>query len=165
MNLPKKVTSNALIRFQDCDPFNHLNNGNYIDYFMNHREDMLIEHYNIDVYKMAKEQGISWVSGSNQIAYLRPALLMEKVTIESELIHYTNSVLLVEMKMYNEDKTQLKSILWASFVHFNLLQQKKAQHSEELMDFFKSIHTPLPQRTFEERINYIKSKVYSDTLS
>ncbi|MFY0630982.1 MAG: acyl-CoA thioesterase [Flavobacteriaceae bacterium] len=165
MNLPKKVTSKAIVRFQDCDPFNHLNNGNYIDYFMNHREDMLIEHYGINVYQMAKEQGISWVSGSNQIAYLRPALLMEKVTIESELIHYTDSLLLVEMRMYNEDKTQLKSVLWASFVHFNLLKQKKHQHSEELMTFFKSIHTPLAQRTFEERINHIKSKMYSDTLS
>ena len=160
MKHPKKVTSKALIRFQDCDPFNHLNNGNYIDYFMNHREDMLIEHYGIDVYKMAKEQGVSWVSGSNQIAYLRPALLMENVTIESELILYSDSVLMVEMKMFNEEKTQLKSVLWASFVHFNLLKQKKHQHSEELMDFFKNIHTPLPQRTFEERINHIKSKMY-----
>lgn len=160
MKHPKKVTSKSLIRFQDCDPFNHLNNGNYIDYFMNHREDMLIEHYGIDVYKMAKEQGVSWVSGSNQIAYLRPALLMENVTIESELIHYSNSVLMVEMKMYNEEKTQLKSVLWASFVHFNLLKQKKHQHSEELMDFFKNIHIPLSQRTFEERINHIKSKIY-----
>ena len=90
-HLPKVVESKAKIRFQDCDPFNHLNNGSYINYFMNHREDQLIEHYNIDVYNMAKAEGKSWVSNSNQIAYLRPALLMETVVIESQLIHFNKS--------------------------------------------------------------------------
>ena len=52
MNLPKIVSSQTKIRFQHCDPFNHLNNGSYIDYFMNHREDQLIMHYDIDIYKM-----------------------------------------------------------------------------------------------------------------
>ncbi|MBL4604359.1 MAG: acyl-CoA thioesterase [Flavobacteriaceae bacterium] len=160
MKKPKKASSKALIRFQDCDPFNHLNNGNYINYFMNHREDMLIEHYGVDVYKMAKELGKSWLSGSNQIAYLKPAFLMEKVTIESRLIRYTDSELVVEMKMYNDDKTQLKSVLWASFVHYNLLKQKRDKHTEELMELFEEIHTPVVQQTFEERINQIKSKMY-----
>ena len=85
-DLPNIVTSQTKIRFQDCDPFNHLNNANYINYFMNHREDMLIKHYDIDIYKMAKAIGKSWVSSSSQIAYLRPAFLMETVTIESQLV-------------------------------------------------------------------------------
>ena len=50
---------------------------------MNHREDQLIEHYNIDIYKMAKVKGVSWASSSNLIAYLKPAFLMETTTIES----------------------------------------------------------------------------------
>ena len=54
MTLPKVVTSTTKIRFQDCDPFNHLNNGSYINYFINHREDQLIIHYDIDIYDMAK---------------------------------------------------------------------------------------------------------------
>ncbi|WP_192348725.1 hypothetical protein [Algoriphagus sp. Y33] len=29
--------SNSVIRFQDYDPFNHLNNARYIDYFINAR--------------------------------------------------------------------------------------------------------------------------------
>jgi len=127
---------------------------------MNHREDKLVDDYHIDVYKMAKTLGKSWVSGSNQIAYLRPALTMETVFIESQLIKYTDSELLVEMRMYNEDKTQLKSVIWSSFVHFNLLKQKRETHDSKLMKLFEGIYLPVESKTFEDRIKEIKSKVY-----
>ena len=29
------------VRFQDCDPFGHLNNARYIDYFLNARQDQI----------------------------------------------------------------------------------------------------------------------------
>lgn len=160
MKLPKTLTSTATIRFQDCDPFNHLNNGNYINYFMNHREDKLMEEYDIDVYKMAKELGKSWVSGSNQIVYLRPALTMEKVYIESQLIGYTDSELQVEMRMYNENRTELKAVIWSGFVHFNLLKQKRDFHSKTLMELFANIYVPLISETFEQRVKEIKTKMY-----
>lgn len=160
MKHPKIVESKAKIRFQDCDPFNHLNNGSYIDYFVNHREDMLIEHYDIDIYKMAKTIGKSWVTGSNQVAYLRPALLMEDVVIQSELIYYDESNLKVEMRMYNSDNTQLKSVFWATFVHFNLLEQKREKHESKYMELFEEIHSPKDEVSFEERIKNIKSKMY-----
>ena len=152
MNLPKIVSSQTKIRFQHCDPFNHLNNGSYIDYFMNHREDQLLKHYNIDIYKMAQKAGISWVSSSNQIAYLKPAFLMETVTIESQLIYHDSSLLKVEMRMYNQDKSHLKAIIWCSFVHFDLLKQSRAIHSQDLVDLFKSIVLPINATTFEERV-------------
>jgi YbgC/YbaW family acyl-CoA thioester hydrolase len=152
MNLPKIVSSKAKIRFQDCDPFNHLNNASYINYFMNHREDQLLEHYDIDIYKMAQKIGISWVSSSNQIAYLKPAFLMETVTIESQLIYYDSSLLKVEMRMYNEDKSQLKAVIWCSFVHFNLLKQTRETHSEKFMQLFEAIKTPMNTTNFEERL-------------
>lgn len=156
-NLPKLVTSDTKIRFQDCDPFNHLNNGSYISYFMNHREDMLIKYYDIDIYKMAKTIGKSWVSSSNQIAYLKPALLMEHVTIESQLIQFSNTALKVEMRMYNKDKSELKAIIWCGFVHFNLLTQSREQHSESLLQLFKNIINPVKNKTtFEERIASLK---------
>lgn len=157
--LPKTVESKAKIRFQDCDPFNHLNNGKYTDYFMNHREDQLIIHYDIDIYKMVKQQGKSWLSSSNQIAYIKPAFLMETVTIESQLIHFDTSNLRVEMRMYNEDKTQLKAIIWCSFVHFNLMTQKRERHSEDMMTLFNRIINPMKENSFEERLTIIKRKV------
>jgi acyl-CoA thioester hydrolase len=156
MNLPKTVESKAKIRFQDCDPFNHLNNGKYIDYFMNHREDELISNYNIDIYKMAKLEGKSWVSSSNQIAYLKPAFLMETVTIESQLIYFDHSNLRAEMRMYNEDKSHLKAIIWCGFTHYNLMTQRREKHSEAMMTLFNNINNPLQVKAFEERIMEIK---------
>lgn len=153
------VSSKTKIRFQDCDPFNHLNNASYIDYFMNHREDMLIKHYDIDIYKMARTIGKSWVSSSNQIAYLRPAFLMETVVIESQLIQYTDTELHVEMRMYNEDKSELKAIIWCGFVHFDLLKQNREKHDTELMTFFKTVHKPIEGiSSFEQRLANLKPK-------
>ncbi|GAA3630357.1 acyl-CoA thioesterase [Flavivirga jejuensis] len=156
------LQSKTKIRFQDCDPFNHLNNGSYINYFMNHREDALIKHYDIDIYKMAKLTGKSWVSSSNQIAYLKPAFLMETVTMESQLIRFTNSELQVEMRMYNEDKTHLKAIIWCGFVHFNLLKQKRDIHTEDLMQLFENVNNPVNAFTFDERLSLLKSNLVNN---
>ncbi|WP_452603344.1 acyl-CoA thioesterase [Pontimicrobium sp. MEBiC06410] len=156
--LPKVVESKTKIRFQDCNPFNHLNNGSYINYFINHREDAILEHYNLDMFDMAKRTGKSWVSSSNQIAYLKPAFLMETVTISSQLFRKTESELYVEMRMYNENKTQLKAVIWCGFTHFNLLEQKRAIHAEDMNTLFESILQPINAITFEERLLQIRSK-------
>ena len=150
-NLLKILQSQAKIRFQDCDPFNHLNNACYINYFMNHREDALLKHYDLDIYKIAKQQGKSWVSSIHQIAYLKPAFLMETVIIESQLIHYNKSELKVEIRMFNADKSYLKAVIWCGFVHFNLLKQKREIHTEDLMQLFESVKNPVKSTTFEER--------------
>lgn len=156
MKLSKTVSSKATIRFQDCDPFNHLNNASYINYFMNHREDQLIKAYNIDIYDMARKLGKSWVSNSNQIAYIKPAFLMERVIIESQLIAYDESNLKAEMRMYNADKTHLKSIIWCGFTHYDLLKQQKKNHSEEFMNLFKLILNPIEDTQFENRVSNIR---------
>lgn len=157
--LPKVLQSTAKIRFQDCDPFNHLNNGSYINYFMNHREDELIEHYNMDIYKIASKSGKSWVSSSNQIAYLKPALLMETVIFESQLITFNSSELKVEMRMFNENKSHLKAIIWCGFVHFDLLKQKREFHTDDMMSLFETINFPITAVTFEERLTQLKSSL------
>jgi acyl-CoA thioester hydrolase len=66
----KILSSLKTIRFQDCDPFNHLNNGGYSDYFMNDREDQLIENYNLNIYKIVQKTRLSWVVKSSKIAFI-----------------------------------------------------------------------------------------------
>ena len=156
MELPKVLESTAKIRFQDCDPFNHLNNAAYINYMINAREDQIEKHYNLDIFELAKVQGVSWVVGTNQIAYLKPALLMENVVIDSQLIRHTENQLHVEIRMWNDTKTELKAVMWSTFVHFNLLKQKRWNHNETLTKLFESIVAPLPVTNFEERILQIK---------
>ena len=152
------LESRTKVRFQDCDPFNHLNNAAYLNYFMNAREDQLIDNYGIDIYEMGRKEGKSWVVGSNQIAYLRPTFLMEDIVIQSQLLQFGDSHLLVELRMLNSDKTEIKAIMWSTFVHFNLLQQKREKHSEEFMELFKNVVKPLAELSFEERVSAIKKQ-------
>ena len=56
----KEPTSSVIIRFQDCDPFGHLNNARYLDYFINAREDHLAEYYDLDIYERQKQLNINW---------------------------------------------------------------------------------------------------------
>ncbi|MCF6308373.1 MAG: acyl-CoA thioesterase [Flavobacteriaceae bacterium] len=155
-NFPTILESNTRIRFQDCDPFNHLNNAAYLNYLINAREDQILEHYGIDIYKMASTTGKSWVVGSNQIAYINPAFLMEEVLIDSQLLDFDESNLRVELRMWNKDKTKIKAVMWSTFVHFNLMKQKRDSHSEELMETFSLVHLPIDETIFVNRINYFK---------
>lgn len=155
--LEKVIESRVKIRFPDCDPFNHLNNSKYIDYIINAREDQLLSFYEFDIHKLAKEQGISWVVAQNQIAYLFPATLMETVTIQTQLIGFTDKTLTVEALMWDENKTNLKAVLWTKFFHYDLKINRSTIHSDELMGFFKQVENPLQEPfTFEERMEQLR---------
>ncbi|MWB95462.1 acyl-CoA thioesterase [Flavobacterium sp. GA093] len=147
------------IRFQDCDPFNHLNNSKYLEYFINTREDQIAEHYDLDIFKYLRTTGLSWVVASNQISYIRPAFTMETVLIESQLIQYSDNFLLVEMKMWNENETELKAILWIKFIQYNVQTKKAATHSDELMQLFQSVVLPVNESIFENRYFEIIQKL------
>ncbi|NQX38691.1 acyl-CoA thioesterase [Pedobacter steynii] len=154
--LMKKVLSNTRkVRFQDCDPFNHLNNAKYLDYFINAREDQLLEDYGMDVFGLMASQKLSWVVSSQQIGYFRPATAMESISIETQLIAFDSKNLVVEMRMYDENKTRLKALLWTRFSHFNLVLQRSAEHSEELTELFREVLLPVEQSDFEARRTYI----------
>ena len=150
--MEKIVASHARIRFQDCDPFNHLNNSKYIDYFINAREDHVREEYGLDIFSMLREHNVSWLVSSHQIQFLRPAALMEKVLIESQLIGYTAKSLHVEMCMWDEERTKLKSILWTQFIHINLKTQRPVDHPASLMQLFEGILQTVPANSMTERI-------------
>lgn len=156
MKTLKILESKTKIRFQDCDPFNHLNNAAYFNYLINAREDQVIAAYDLDIYKHGKETGKSWVVGTHQISYFQPAVLMETVTIETQLIKYTNKSLFVELRMYNEAKTTLKAILWSSFIYFDLLKLGAAKHSDDLLNLFEEALLPVKETSFEERSKVLR---------
>lgn len=152
----KKLLQNKIkVRFQDCDPFNHLNNSKYLDYFLNTREDQLIENYNIDIYDHLEKTGNGWIISSNQITYVNPALANENVLIESKLIKYGKRSINAEMAMWNESQSELKSIYWTQFIYFSVKSQKSVSHSLDLMNLFKDVVMPAEQSYFEERCRYI----------
>ncbi len=157
--ISKLWESKALIRFSDCDPFNHLNNARFIDYFINAREDHLLANLNFSIYHFAAEYGLGWVVSKNQIAYLKPALLIETVVIDSALLQLGATDLLVEMKMWNERKDKLKSVLWTHLVHINIKTQKPENHSQNLLDTFTPFVNAIDDnKSFDERVNQLRSK-------
>ncbi|MBC8045989.1 MAG: acyl-CoA thioesterase [Fimbriimonadaceae bacterium] len=135
----KIVHSEYIVRFSDCDPFNHLNNSKYIDYFLNAREDQLMQFYNFNVYEHAMKAGCGWVVGQHEIAYLKPVNTMETVLIESLVLRWAEKDILVEFHMWNKEKTKLKAIMWTKFFYFNFATQKSELHTEELTKQFKAL--------------------------
>jgi acyl-CoA thioester hydrolase len=158
MQLQKVLTSKTKIRFQDCDPFNHLNNAKYIDYFINAREDQIEEDYGLDIFELVKTDKIGWVVASNQIAYISPAFTMETVCIQSKLIQFSDKSLTVEMTMWNDEQTKLKALLWVKFIHVDLKTQMAKKHSDEFMTLFASVVEPAETLIFEERYKQVIAK-------
>ena len=157
--MEKFSESSAIIRFPDCDPFNHLNNSRYIDYFINAREDHLSKYHQFNIYEYAKEKKLSWVVSQNQIAYLKPAVLTETVVIQTGILQMDEKQILVEMRMWNKEKTRLKALLWTRFVHFNLATQKSENHSPELIARFKPLeNSTINVDSFEKRVEELSGK-------
>jgi YbgC/YbaW family acyl-CoA thioester hydrolase len=113
--MEKLLQSFYTVRFGDCDPFGHLNNARYIDYFLNAREDHLRDYYQMKLSDFAK-RGIGWVVSNHEIYYMRPALYNEKVSIRSSVIEAGEAHLLVEMLMQDESRQYNKAIMCFRFV-------------------------------------------------
>jgi acyl-CoA thioester hydrolase len=126
------------IRFTDCDLFGHLNNGRYIDYLLNAREDHLKTEYGLDLTDFYK-QGVSWLVAAHEISYIRPAAYNERVSVMSALIKLEPGSLLVEMLMMDEKHTHIKSLMWTKFIHVNVKTGKRESHTDTFMDFARSI--------------------------
>jgi thioesterase-3 len=155
---PDILSSTAIIRFQDCDPYSHLNNGRYIDYFMNAREDQVWKEYDFNIYEYSRTTGLGWVVTQNQIAYIRPALLMEEVTIETQLTESKPKFIQVEMRMYDSQRV-LKSLLWAQFIHVDIRKGKSIEHSQELQEIFDKVCLPIEEKDFNTRLKQLNRQL------
>ena len=156
----KTFESEVLIRFADCDPFNHLNNLKYLEYFMNVREDHLQSGHGLNLVQIAREKGVGWVVSKHQIAYLNSAHLAETVIIQTTILKWRKRGLLLEMRMWDKSKTKLKAIMWAEFVHFDLRSQISIAHSEDINKLFEPYENPLEGTcsTFDARVSMVEGK-------
>lgn len=153
----KNPSSVYKIRFSDCDLFGHLNNARYIDYFMNAREDHLKNAYNLTLTEY-HQKGVSWVVTGHEIAYLRSAVYDERVTIETSLLLAEPDSLFVELLMTDEAKSHLKAVMRTKFTPVNPKTGKRELHTEEFMEWAKSIENPAAGKTknLQERIKELR---------
>lgn len=90
---------------------------------------------------------------------LKPRLFDEAIVIDSALLQLGATDLLVEMKMWNERKDNLKSDMWTNLVHINIKTQKPENHSQHLLDMFKPFEDPIDiYISFDERVNQLRNK-------
>ena len=136
--MEKILQSFYTVRFNDCDPFSHLNNARYIDYFLNAREDHLDSYYQLRLTDFAK-RGIGWVVNTHDIQYTRPAVYNERISIESCLTELGAAHLVVKMRMQDETRQINKAILLSRFTCINLKTGRKEPHPDDFMAFAEQV--------------------------
>ncbi|MDB5235887.1 MAG: hypothetical protein JWR44_2880, partial [Hymenobacter sp.] len=127
------------VHFQDCDMLGHLNNSRYFDYFLNAREDHTTEHYALNMGALAQEQNAAWVITKHHISYLKPAKQGVQVRILSQLIHFDNSSLVLEMQMRNEDGTRLLALLWSEMAFVTTPGGTRTDHANPMMELLDQL--------------------------
>lgn len=137
--LPKELESTVLIRFHDCDPFGHLNNTHYINYFMDARLDQVATAYDLNILERVHTDNENWFVTKTQIQYLLPARFNEQVRIRTCLIGFTERVTTIEGQMISFDGTRLLAMVWTDFMFVDTITGHPKRHSLELMDFFRVI--------------------------
>ena len=163
--MPKLIQSPETthrIYFQDCDMLGHLNNARYLDYFLNAREDHSIAHYNLNMGELALEQNAAWVITKHHISYLKPARQGTEVRICSQLIHFDNSGLVLEMQMRSEDGLRLLALLWSEMAFVSTPAGTRTDHSNALMDLLDELDVDgvsYDPDGFDERVKEVRQQL------
>ena len=76
--------------------------------------------------------------------------------MQSQLIGYSDTETHVELRMLNQNKNQLKAVMWGKYVHVDLAQQKRTAHSQELMALFEQAMHSVNETNFEQRAAFLK---------
>lgn len=156
-DLEKHPSSIVRIRFQDCDPFGHLNNGRYLDYVINAREEQLLDHYDLDIYA-ERFRDLNWVVRTSRVAYQVPILPNRQVRIQTALLHHTRSALQVEAVLTDPETNVFHAAAWVNLVHVNLRTGRPAKHDEDLMELFEAVSLGIEPESDAERLKAIKKE-------
>jgi acyl-CoA thioester hydrolase len=159
---PAETESRVIIRFQDCDPLQHLNNAKYFDYYFNAREDQVAKLYDFNPGQLFHEYKSSWVVYQHQIAYIRPALVSEWVRIKSRIIFFNEDTTITEYYMTDDSKQQLKNVLWVTSKYIDVPTGKRIPHHPAVMDLLDAIKLPdfnFEKTTFNDRIREVKNSL------
>lgn len=139
--LQKYPESMVRIRFPDCDPFGHLNNGRYLDYFITAREEHVQEHYGLNLFG-DRFQNQNWVVRQSMVSHLMPAKMNERVCVQTRLIDFSRSSLLVEGIMRDETRERVLAVSWVDLRYIDLVGGRPLRHENDLMEIFESVHVP-----------------------
>ena len=135
----KTMKSIKRVNFEDCDPFSHLNNAIYLNYFLTAREEQLRSNDVLNIFEHVKATGNSWVVTSHNIRYLKPSVLGEELEIWSRMLSFNRFMNLVEFAMICPKKKQLKAVMHSEFAYFSIKKAKPVALDEQILNLFKKI--------------------------
>lgn len=158
---PKETESRMVIRFQDCDPLQHLNNAKYFDYFFNAREDQVPKLYGVEMYDMIQKYNAAWVVFNHNISYVRPARVGEWVRIKSRLLWYNHDTVLLEYYMTDDSGRELKTVLWTTMRYVTIKEGVSTDHQGAILDFLKATSENLDVASISiaQRVKSLKNKL------
>ncbi|MDN3690646.1 acyl-CoA thioesterase [Cyclobacterium jeungdonense] len=158
---PKETESRVVVRFQDCDPLQHLNNAKYFDYFFNAREDQVPKLYGVEMIDFIRKYKAAWVVYNHTISYVRPARVGEWVRIMSRVIWHDHQTVLIEYYMTDDNKEELKTLLWTTMRYVDMKEGKSTEHTGAVKDFLMAVSESIDiqKMTVKDRIKEIKSKL------
>ncbi|WP_268124265.1 acyl-CoA thioesterase [Roseivirga pacifica] len=158
----KQTESRVVVRFQDCDPLNHLNNAKYFDYFFNAREDQVPKLYGVELKDLIKQFDAVWVVYNHHIAYLRSAMVGEWVKIVTRLIWYNEDTVVLEYLMMDDEKSHLKTLMWTTMKYVGLKTGKTVAHSEPILEYLEATKygdVDYHAHEFDNRVKKVKEQV------
>ncbi|MFC4874417.1 acyl-CoA thioesterase [Negadavirga shengliensis] len=156
---PTETESRVVIRFQDCDPLQHLNNAKYFDYFFNAREDQVPKLYGVEMIDFIRKYHAAWVVYNHNISYIRPAMVGEWVRIMSRVIWHDHHSVLVEYYMTDDSKEELKTLLWTTMRYVSIKDGKSTDHGGAVVDFLMAVsdNVDISKISIKDRIREIRS--------
>lgn len=131
------------IRFQDCDPFGHLHNTRYLDYFINAREEHLRHCYGLDIFAERYKRR-NWVVRSSMVSHYAPAFVNDMVRIRTSMLHQTRSSIQIEGVMLAPDGERILAVSRVEFRYFDVTTGRPVRHEEDLMDLFRRVSRETP---------------------
>lgn len=151
------------VNFEDCDPFSHLNNSIYLNYFLNAREEQLRTHDVLDIFDHVSRTGKSWVVMSHNIQYIRPANLGEELEIWSRMLAHNKFINLIEFVMVGKESRQLKSVMHSQLAYISVKTGKPVAYEPELSELFDKVSLFPDEKVdgfdIRERIKLIKQEL------
>ncbi len=159
---PRETETDAVIRFQDCDPLGHLNNAKYFDYFFNAREDQVSKIYGYSPGELFKKFGCSWVVYNHNISYISSVVFGEWVKIMSRVVYYNDNTAIVEYYMTDKEKKNLKSLMWTTIKYIDVKTGKTTPHQPEVAQFLEIMRLKdfvMDGLTIKERIKQVKQEL------
>ncbi|MDO9554899.1 thioesterase family protein [Rhodonellum sp.] len=158
---PSQTESRTVIRFQDCDPLQHLNNAKYFDYFFNAREDQVPKLYGVEMMDFIRKYKASWVIYNHNISYVKPAKVGEWVRIMSRILWFNQNTVVLEYYMTDDSEKELKTLLWTTMRYVSIADGKSTDHTGSILDFLKatSENVDIKDMLITERVKFLKGKL------